>query len=73
MPIHRFMTGAPVTVPSIIPVSELVEAYIYGHRHEFFPVTAGDRLLGLVSIANIKQVAKADWPTTLVSEIATPV
>jgi Zn-dependent protease len=73
MPIHRFMTGAPVTVPSNIPVSELVETYIYGHRHEFFPVTAGDRLVGLVSIANIKKVAKSNWPTTLVSEIATPV
>lgn len=72
MPIARFMSRSPVTVAPGISISELVERYIYGQRHDFFPVLAGDRLLGLVGIADVKHVPRAAWPTTLVHEIMAP-
>jgi Zn-dependent protease len=72
-PVRRFMVGEPVTVSRAVPVSELVSDYIYRHQRKVFPVVDGERLLGLVSLAGVRQVPRDEWDRTSVGEIAEPV
>jgi CBS domain-containing protein len=59
-------------VPPTISVGELVYHYIMGTDEHAFPVLDGDRLLGLVTLEDIRNVAREDWDTTTARDIMTP-
>lgn len=72
-PIRRFMKDDPVTVPPNIPVSTLVEEYIYKHHYRMFPVVEGSsRLLGCVTTNEVKNLPREQWATHTVLEIIRP-
>ena len=67
-PVHRFMTADPVTVSPMASVQELVDDYIYRYHHKLYPVVSDGHLLGCISLNQVKQIAKQEWPTHRVSE-----
>jgi Zn-dependent protease/CBS domain-containing protein len=69
-PVTRFMNAAPITVSRSIPVSELVDEYIYRHHHSFFPVVSGDRLVGCVTAHDVKKLPREEWDQQTVGAIA---
>ncbi len=69
-PVRHFMTPDPVSVPSDIPVDRLVDDYVYKHHFKMFPVTEGPRLVGCVSLRQIKELPREKWGTSLVGEVA---
>ena len=71
-PIRRFMTPHPVTVTPDLTIRELVEDYIYEYHHDMFPVTDDSRLLGCVSVRQVKGVPKEAWGRVTVGEILEP-
>ncbi|SMF12920.1 Zn-dependent protease (includes SpoIVFB) [Tistlia consotensis] len=71
-PVRRFMTDDPVAVPHDTTVRAFVEDYLFHHGHDFYPVVAGDRLLGSIETRQIKAVPRALWDETTVGEIARP-
>lgn len=70
--VAELMRANVTTVPSQIPVSTLVHDYILGTDERSFPVIAGDNLVGLVSLEDVRQVNRDKWVTTKISEIMTP-
>ena len=54
--VSRFMTNHPVTVAPDLLVSEVIDDYMYRYHHDFFPVTQGQRVLGLIDTKQVKSV-----------------
>jgi Zn-dependent protease/CBS domain-containing protein len=70
-PVRRFMSADPVTVPPDETLRELVEDFMYRHHHDLFPVTEDGRLVGCVSVREVKSVPRERWGHVRVREIAT--
>jgi Zn-dependent protease/CBS domain-containing protein len=69
--VQRFMKQDPVTVLPATPVETLVEDFFYRHQFKLFPVVdQGGRLLGCVTIKQIKDIPKEEWPHKTAGEIA---
>ncbi len=79
--IHDMLEGVPVTrlmrtsVPAVAPtmsISALIDNYILHSDERAFPVLEGDRPVGLVTLDDVRKVARDVWDTTTVGEIMTP-
>ncbi len=68
--VARFMTENPITVSSNLPLSQLVEEYVYRYHHKLFPVVDDGRLHGCVTTQQIKEIPKQEWPNRTVKDIA---
>jgi Zn-dependent protease/predicted transcriptional regulator len=72
VPAARLMhTNVPVAPPNL-SVDDLVYRYVMGTNERAFPVMDGDRLIGLVTLEDIRKVPREDWSITTAAEIMTP-
>ncbi len=60
------------TVPPNISLNDLVYNYIMNSDERTFPVLDGDRLVGMVSLGDVRQVPRSEWDVTPVSKVMTP-
>jgi Zn-dependent protease len=72
VPVRRIMAADPIAVPPAISVSQLIDDYVYRHHHTMFPVVEDGRLVGCVSMHDIKRLAREKWPSTTVAAIMQP-
>jgi len=72
VPVSRLMLRTLESVPPDLPVAELVEGHLMRSDQRAFPVVADDRLLGVVSLADVRRLARDAWPATPVGDIMTP-
>ena len=68
----QVMTSVYPTVPPNITVRELVQGYIFTGGHHVFMVADEGRLVGILTLDNIKSVSQPRWEATQVKEIMTP-
>lgn len=66
------MTRDFETVPGGLSLQDLVDEYILGRHRHTFVVAEGGRLEGIVSLADIKKVARDQWSSTTVRQTMTP-
>ena len=69
--VEAFMRHDPVTVGPDLPVADLVENVIYHHHHKLYPVVEQGRLLGCVTLQDVKKIPRESWPGRTVNEIMT--
>jgi Zn-dependent protease/CBS domain-containing protein len=69
-PLKRFMKTDPVTVPDSLTVEQLVEDYIYRYHFKLFPVVNSKKLIGCVTINQVKEIPREDWSQKTVGEVA---
>lgn len=67
--VRQLMTANPTTAPADISVADFVERYLYAHGHELFPVTSDGRLIGCVTIKQVKELPRDRWQTTRLGDI----
>jgi CBS domain-containing protein len=60
------------TVPSTLIVQDLVDVYILRQKERVFLVQDKEVLMGIVSLEDVKTIAREDWTKTTVAEIMTP-
>lgn len=68
-PLRRFMNTDPVTVSPSTSLQQLVDDYIYRYHYKLYPVVSDSQLLGCVTLSQVKQIPKEEWPTHRVSEL----
>jgi Zn-dependent protease/predicted transcriptional regulator len=68
--VRRFMNPNPVTVSSSISIAQLVEDFIYKYHYKMFPVVDNGRLIGCVTIQQVKEVPRDKWSQQTVGELA---
>lgn len=69
MPVGRFMNPNVVTVQPDTTIEQLVEQYLYTHHYRIYPVVDSGRLVGCVSMRQIKLVPREQWHTATVGSI----
>jgi predicted transcriptional regulator len=72
VPVERMMRSDPPTCLPDCSVSRLVHEHIMGTDDQAFPVLDDGRLVGLVTLEDVRKVSRDAWDTTTVSEIMTP-
>lgn len=68
--VRRFMKSDPITVSPSISVEDLVEEYIYKHHFKMYPVVEDGRLIGCVTLGQVKTVPKEERKEHSVRELA---
>ncbi len=60
------------TVPPDITVAELVDQHMLVGGGRCYPVMAGEELLGLVTLTDVRKLEREQWPATAVFHVMTP-
>lgn len=68
--VKRFMKSDPITVSPDISVEGLVEDYIYKHHFKMYPVVDNDKLIGCVTLNQVKTIPKEERGERMVRELA---
>ncbi len=72
--VREAMTRDPETVRSDLSLRELVDEYLLKRAYNAFPVQdRDDRVLGLITLSQVKEIPRNRWPTTRVREVMKPV
>lgn len=67
---YEAMTRSPETVRPDLPLRDIVDDYFLRRRYNAFPVEDSDgRLLGLITLSQVKEVERDLWPTTPVESV----
>jgi len=79
--VRRALSGVTVErimqreVPAIDPqltLRDLVDQYFMRHDYAAYPVVEGERLLGIVTVEDVRDTPREEWDTTTVVEAARP-
>jgi len=70
--VSRFMNAHPVAVSADLPVERLIEDYVLGRRLKMVPVLEDGQLVGSVSLKEVKERPRADWPVLPVRDVLRP-
>lgn len=63
------MEDAPPTVGPSATLRELVDEGVYRHRRRLFPVVEDSRLVGCVSVEDLRSVPEAEWGERTVGDV----
>jgi CBS domain-containing protein len=67
--VRKFMKEDPVTVSPRVSLQELVENYIFKYHFKMYPVVEDGRLLGCVTLNQVKEVPKEEWAARRVGDL----
>jgi CBS domain-containing protein len=73
VPVSRMMRVNPPVCSSGCTVSRLVHDHIMGTDDQAFPILEEGRLIGLVTLEDVRQVDRDAWDSAFVRDIMTPV
>lgn len=73
MPVREIMTREVVSVQPDMTISQLVHDYFLRYTYGGFPVMADGRVLGVVSIAGVREVPRQEQDFRKVAEVMEPV
>ena len=73
VPVARMMRKSPPTVAADASVNSLVYDHVMGTDERGFPVVDGDRLVGMVTLQDLREISRDRWEQTTVREIMTSV
>jgi CBS domain-containing protein len=68
--VAAIMTRSPLTVPGEATVEDLLHDHVLGGQHSRYPVLFEGAVHGLVSLDDVRAVARADWPFVRVIDVA---
>lgn len=71
-PVEEVMSRNCYTVSPQLSLDILVEHHLMGNAGRCFVVTRGKRPLGMLTLHNIRQVPRVDWPFTHVEDVLIP-
>lgn len=63
------MTRNVVTIAEDSTLATVVEKYFFGYHFVGFPVSSNGRIIGMLTLNNVRLVPKEEWDTTLVRDI----
>ena len=70
--VKELMVRDMVTVPSVLPVRDLINDYFYRYHYRGFPVKRGSSITGTVTISEVKKLSPEETLTRSVEDIMRP-
>jgi Zn-dependent protease/predicted transcriptional regulator len=71
-PVRRFMTHETVAVAPDLTLDRFVADYVYHYHYDLFPVVTDGRLLGCLSVRQLKAEPREKWPYLSVGDLMLP-
>lgn len=71
--VEHVMNPQVVTIPPESPLAEIVEEYFYRYKHGGFPVVQDDRLVGIITIHDVRKIPKEKQAEVKTEDVMTPV
>jgi Zn-dependent protease len=62
----------PVCVLPTLTLAEFFDAVVWSQRYTTYPVFDGERVVGMLPFRSVAAVPRADWETTRVEQVMTP-
>jgi len=72
VPVSAAMTEPVESVPAGASLDQVVHDHVMRHNHPAFPVLDNGRLLGLISLGDIRLVPRERWPWVTAAETVAP-
>jgi len=70
--VSKFMKKNPISVEKGISIQVLVEEYFYTSHHQLYPVVQKQKLIGSISLKEVKNIPQKHWEETLVESVMIP-
>lgn len=70
VPLASIMTSPVTTVPGDTTLEDMAHSYFLGGRHSRYPVVDDGRVIGLVDLQAVRDIARDLWSQTPVSAVA---
>jgi len=64
------MTSPVLVAPGEIDLETMVDGYFLGRRHSRYPIAVNGELVGMLSLAQAKNVPRERWPDTRAADVA---
>lgn len=71
-PVSRFMQRDVRTVEPTLTIREFVEDHVYPYQHKLFPVTQEGKLLGSITLRDVKSIPREAWDEQRVGDVLSP-
>ena len=71
--VRDLMVPKCVAIPAHISIEEAVQDFFLRYGYGGFPVEVSGRISGLLSLSDVKRIAREEWPNTSVQAHMTPV
>jgi Zn-dependent protease/predicted transcriptional regulator len=72
VPVRQVMTREVVTVPANLSLYEMIHFYFLHYPYRGFPVRDDGRVVGLISLAKVRDIPPGEYPVLTVRELMTP-
>jgi CBS domain-containing protein len=70
--VATFMTKDPIAVPPDLTVREFIDKHLYRSHHFLYPVTEKGKLLGYISLREVKAMTPEEWKKISVEKAMLP-
>jgi len=71
--VKELMSQGVISVLPSLFIDRLVEDFFLTHKHITYPVTQGEKIIGLVTLKRVKEVPRDQWRLKTVGEVMLPI
>jgi Zn-dependent protease/CBS domain-containing protein len=72
VPVSRIMLTNFIKVAPDMRISTFVDRHLMGSDQRTFPVEENERLVGIISLSDIRKISREAWPNTTIGDLMTP-
>jgi len=71
--VRTLMSRNVISVPPSLRIHQLVEDFFLTHKHTTYPVIEGERIIGIITLKQVKEVSRDQWMEKTVREVMMPI
>jgi predicted transcriptional regulator len=71
--VRALMSRNVISVSPSLHIHQLVEDFFLTHKHATYPVTEGKRIIGIITLKQVKEVPRDQWIEKTVREVMMPI
>jgi Zn-dependent protease/CBS domain-containing protein len=71
--VRELMSRGVISVGPSLSISELVEGFYLTHKHITYPVMEGEKIVGIITLKQVKEVSREQWKEKTVREVMMPI
>jgi predicted transcriptional regulator len=70
--VRELMSRGVISIPPSLRIHQLVEDFYLTHKHITYPVIEGERMTGIITLKQVKEVPRDQWMEKTVREVMMP-
>ena len=71
--VKGLMSREVISVPPSLSIHRLVEDFFLTHKHVTYPVTENERIVGIITLKQVKEIPRDQWVEKMVKEVMVPI